>query len=33
MQRLTVDELKRAQGETLAAPPMRYGLLARALFR
>ncbi len=32
MQRLTSDELKRAQGETLAAPRMRYGLLARALF-
>ena len=33
LQRLTSDELKRAQGETLAAPRMRYGLLARALFR
>jgi hypothetical protein len=32
LQRLTPDELKRAQGETLAAPRMRYGLLARALF-
>jgi len=32
LQRLTSDELKRAQGETLAAPRMRYGLLARALF-
>jgi hypothetical protein len=32
LQRLTSDELKRAQGETLAASRMRYGLLARALF-
>ncbi len=32
MRRLTPDELKRAQGETLAAPRMRYGLLARGLF-
>ena len=32
MQRLSSDELKRAQGETLATPKIRYGLLARALF-
>ena len=32
MQRLSADELKRAQRETLATPRMRYGFLARALF-
>jgi ubiquinol oxidase len=32
MQRLSSDELKRAQSETLATPKIRYGLLARALF-
>lgn len=32
MQPLTPDELKRAQGETLATPRLRYGLLARGLF-
>ena len=32
MQRLSSEELERAQRETLAAPRMRYGLLARVLF-
>ena len=32
MQRLSSEELERAQRETLAPPRMRHGLLARVLF-
>jgi len=32
MERLTSEQLKQEQGKTLAAPRMRYGLLARLLF-
>jgi hypothetical protein len=32
MERLTSEQLKKEQGKTLAAPRMRYGLLARLLF-